>query len=192
MQATVIRPPMIQPFHSWTKLAAVRRECPKKGITAGAFTLVEVLIAMAIMIFLLAGLGMSGWRVIALLEAQREVVAASQLIQERTEAFRAASFSELTNATYVQASLLNSPTNSEAVLHSLTEVLTLSAYPPDSTVVSLQETRQQDVVSVNSTGPTLANAAVVRLDFSLSWLSQRGLIRTRQISTIVAKGGINH
>ena len=184
---------MNKPVRKWTKDQSVRGISQgEKRRSESAFTFVEVMIALTILVCLLAGLSMSGWRVIALLEAQREIVAASQLIQERTEAFRAASYSELTNATYVKTSLLHTPANSEAVLHSLTEVLTISAYPPNGSIPSLQETRQQDFVSINSSGSTLSTAALVRLDYSLSWMSQRGVTRTRQISTLVANGGINH
>ena len=164
---------------------------PAKALSAGAFTFLEVLIGMTILVWFLASLYVAGFRVTQLLEAQREVVAASQLIQERTEQFRSTSYSQLTNAAYVQASVLNTPTNSEAVLHSLVEVLTVSAYPPASST-PIQVTRQQDVATGNSTNSALATVAAVRLDYQLSWLSQRGTTRTRQISTIVANGGINH
>lgn len=156
-----------------------------------AFTFLEVLIGMGILVWFLAGLCVAGSRVIMLLEAQREVVAASQLIQERTEQLRSATYSQLTNATYVQTNLLNTPTNTEAMLHSLVETVTISPYPATA-ATPLQETRQQGAVTINSTNTALATAAVVRLDYQLSWLSQRGTTRTRQISTIVANGGINH
>lgn len=159
--------------------------------SAGAFTLAEVMIAAGILVWFVAGLCLAGSRIAAWLESQREVVAASQLIQERTEQIRNATYAQLTDATYLQNNLLNAPTNSEAMLHSLVEVLTISAYPAD-TSAPLVATRQQDTVSITSTNAALATAAVVRLDLQLSWLGQRGTLRTREISTIIANGGINH
>ncbi len=159
--------------------------------SVGAFTLAEVMIAMGILVWFVAGLCLAGARIAAWLESQREVVAASQLIQERTEQIRSSTYAQLTDATYLQNSLLNAPANSESMLHSLVEVLTISAYPADSSA-PLKATRQQYAVSLNSTNPALATAAVVRLDLQLSWLGQRGTTRTRAISTIIANGGINH
>jgi Tfp pilus assembly protein PilV len=158
---------------------------------AAGFTLIEAIIGMTILVWFIAGLCLAGSRVSTQLEAQREVAAASQSIQERTEAMRGASYSDLTDATFVQTNLLRAATKSEAILHSPVEVLTVSDYPPD-TSARLQATRQQGTVTINSSNPALANAAAVRVDLRLSWQSQNGHIRSREISTIAANGGINH
>jgi Tfp pilus assembly protein PilV len=158
---------------------------------AGAgFTLIEAIIGMTILVWFIAGLCLAGARVSTQLEAQREVVTASQSIQERTEAIRSTSFSDLTNATFVQSTLLSSATNSAGNLHSPVEVLTISSYPPDASP-PLRATRQQATVTLNSSNPALTGAAAVRVDVQISWLSQNGHTRSRQISTLVANGGIN-
>ena len=158
---------------------------------AAAFTFPEVLIAVAILVWFLAGVVVAGSRVTALLQAQRETVTAAQMLQERTEQIRSASYAQLTNPTYVQGTLLAAPTNSAAGLYNLVETLTISVYPADSST-PLQAVRQGGAVTLSSTNASLGSAAAVRVDLQLAWQNHAGRARTRQISTVAASGGINH
>ncbi len=145
---------------------------------------------MAILVTFLAGLFVASFQVMGLLSAQREAVAATQVLQERTEQIRGVTYAQLTDPSYLQTVLLDTPTNSTEMLNSAVEVLKISIYPPDGSA-ALQATRQQGVVTVNSTNSTLVNRSCVRVDVQIVWTSRGGRGRMREVSTIVSRGGIN-
>ncbi len=167
-----------------------RRRGGARGFSASAFTLLEVTVAVGVLVLFLAGFFAASSHATNLLGAQRDTVAASQMLQERTEAIRRITFSELTDAAFVQNTLLASPASSAILLNGVTEVLTISAYPGNGSP-SLQATRKKGVVTVDSNNPALAGGVMVRVDLQLTWNSANGRPRARSVSTIVAKGGIN-
>jgi prepilin-type N-terminal cleavage/methylation domain-containing protein len=118
---------------------ANRRQCP-------AFTLTEVLIAVAVVaLFGLAAFA-TNQRLLIALRSQKETTAATMMLQERMESFRANSYSHIADNDYVKNSILTfnpspspSPTPafppggqyetwSEAPLGNLTETITVSGY----------------------------------------------------------------
>ena len=68
-------------------------------------------------------------RCLLILNSGREAVAAQQALQDRVEQLRSCTYAQITNASYLQSSLLCTATNSSANLSSPTETVTVNAYP---------------------------------------------------------------
>ncbi len=150
--------------------------------------MLEMVVSMGIISLFMAGVFEVSARVLAMLRAQKEAVAVSQGFQERTEKFRSLLYSQITDANYLQTSVLNTPTDSAVLLPTLVETVTISLYPPDGSA-STQLTAQGKNVTINSNNATLGGSATVRVDLRLSWKTAQSRTRVREISTIIAKGG---
>ena len=112
----------------------------------GGFTLAEVLVAVAVCVIFALGAYATNERLLLSLKAQRETTAASMMLQERMETFRANGYSNIANKDYVKNNILTfnpspspSPTPSfpplgqyatwsEAPLGQLKETVTVSGY----------------------------------------------------------------
>src|ERR1700720_4856323 len=95
------------------------------------FTLVEVLVAVALLAAIFVTIFEVDARCLRFIDASKEVVAALQGGQDRIEQMRSLLFTDLTNATTVQT-LMTTPSNGSALAQNATEVFTLSHYPtPD-------------------------------------------------------------
>jgi prepilin-type N-terminal cleavage/methylation domain-containing protein len=159
--------------------------------TVKAFTLVEVMVAAAVLGLLLGGVAAASGRVSGLLNSQKQAVAASQAIEERVEQLRGVTYSQITTPTYLQNSVFNTDTVSQAMLPSLVETFTVNAYPTPTT--SIQVTRQNHSATLGpSPNTTLGNGSLIRADLQLQWQNRGGGTHTRAVSIILAKGGINN
>lgn len=70
------------------------------------FTLAEVLIAMVVCVIFAVAAYATNERLLLSLKAQRETAAASMMLQERMEKFRARAYSEITNKDFVNNNIL--------------------------------------------------------------------------------------
>jgi prepilin-type N-terminal cleavage/methylation domain-containing protein len=128
----------------------MRLPSQKRDRTAG-FTLAEVLIAVVVCVIFAVAAYATNERLLLALKAQRETTAASMMLQERMEKFRARAYSEIANKDFVKNNLLTfnpspspSPTPafppnhgksqgqyatwSEGTLNNLQETVTVSGY----------------------------------------------------------------
>jgi prepilin-type N-terminal cleavage/methylation domain-containing protein len=156
-----------------------------------AFTLVEVLVAIVVVVLFGAAAFATNQRLLLALKGQKETTAATMVMQQRMESYRAASFSNLATASYVQASIVATPTGSEGPLGALTEQVTVGVYPDDGstdTVIQRNSTYPTgNIVSAISL-PLSSSVKLLRIDELLSWTSADGRARSRQLSTIVGIG----
>lgn len=161
----------------------------------GGTTLVETMVGTAIASFGLIGLYVANAQCLGTTRAHKEILTAEHCLEQRTEQYRAATWTQLTTASGVQG-LLNDPPVNDYSLGNHAETITVSANP---TVVPpvrpLVVTRGPDgstvVVSEPPSDFHLQNSASVRIDFQESWTSaQGGRSRSRETSTIVASGGL--
>ena len=120
-------------------------------LRSAGFTLAEVLIAVVVCVIFAVAAYATNERLLLSLKAQRETTAASMMLQERMEKFRARAYSEITNKDFVKNNILTfnpspspSPTPafppahgtsqgqnatwSEGPLSSLVETVTVSGY----------------------------------------------------------------
>ena len=163
----------------------------------GAFTLVEVLIAIAVSaLFGLAAFA-TNERLLVALKSQKESTAATMMLQERMETFRSLSYSNVCDTSYVSTNVVSTATTSEAALGKLTEQITVSGYVLDpngtASTHSNQWQRNQTYPSGNAidTNSTLAtNYDLVKVDVLLTWTSANARTRTRDLAAVFGKGNI--
>lgn len=146
--------------------------------------------AMTLLILFFGGLSEMSGRLMGLLAAQKELVVATQAILERSEQIRGVTYAQATDTAFLQSSVFNSSPANAAMLANPVETLTVSAFPPDGSTPS-RLTRQGATTTINSNNPNLTTGATVRLDLQISWQGRGGRTRTRQVSMLVAKGGIS-
>ena len=90
---------------------------------ADGFTLVEVLIAVVVCVIFAVAAYATNERLLLSLKAQRETTAASMMLQERMEKFRARAYSEVANKDFVKNNILTfNPSSSPSPT---------PAFPPD-------------------------------------------------------------
>lgn len=158
-------------------------------------SLVEILVAVAVGAVGFTSLAAVSSQCIRQLAVQAETTAASQLVEERLEKARSSSWSTLTDAASLRDTVLGSSSAQEARLHNYYETITVSPYPsvspsPTPLVVSRASDGTLSIVSQPSGFP-LPICSALRVDAHVNWASlQNGLPRVREISTVIALGGI--
>ena len=180
----------------------------------GAFTLIEVLIAIVVVVIFGVAAFATNARLMITLKSQRETTAASMMLQERMEALRSLSYTGLSSTssspsaspspsppTYT-ADVVANPTVSEAQLGggingSLTETITVIGYmdtlgnSPPTTAGSTQWVRDSGHPTgnlVSSTANMSTNYDLLQVDVQLSWTSANGRTRKREMTAIFGKG----
>ena len=161
------------------------------GSKPAAFTLGEVCVAIAVAVIFAGATFATNQRLLVALKSQKETTAATMVMQQRMESFRATAFSNIANRDYVKNNILKVRTGSEAPLGNLTEQFTIGVYPPDgstNTVISWDASHPngQDI----SQNTNLAQATLLRVDLLETWTSANGRIRSRELSSIFGIGNI--
>jgi len=155
-----------------------------------AFTLVEVLVAVALLVGFFVTIFELNARCLRFIDASKEAVGALQGVQDRVEQLRNLSFPDLTNATTLQT-LMTTPSNGSAFAQNVTEVVTLSAYPtPNAANTQISRGPGASVTpTVNSTDTNLANAGLVKLNVTYTWSrTLGGQAESEQTETIISAG----
>lgn len=152
------------------------------------FTLAETLVAMALcaVAFGVFHAGLSqGMKVV---KDAREEVAASQLLEERLDALRAAPlWTNLITPTGLTAALtLDSPAAQQ--LLSATETFTVSPYPGDTAAFTVMRDPMGKVSAQGN--PLPLSQGSVRISGLLTWGGSAKFRRTRSVSKIFTRGGL--
>jgi hypothetical protein len=180
----------------------------------GAFTLAEVLVAIGVAtLFGLAAFA-TNERLLIALKAQKESTAASMMLQERMEGFRALAYSDASSSqpgsspcaspcaspVLTAANIVQIPTVSEAGLgtvNNLAEKVTVSGYLLAPSGTPSTHTNQWMRNSSNPTGNQLdtntslaTNYDLIKVDIELKWTGTDGRSRTRDLSAVFGKGNI--
>ena len=151
------------------------------------FTFVENLIAMAIIVLFFGALFAVNSQGLYLLNSGREAVVANVCLRDRVEQLRDCNWAQLTDSTYLRASVLNSAPIGSSNLGRLTETLTINSYP-NTVNPPISVVRSNGSASVASTNAAIANGALVRVDDTLSWTAgPGGRPRSQRTSTLIAK-----
>src|SRR5690348_13227723 len=126
----------------------------------GGFTLAEVLIAVVVCVIFAVAAYATNERLLLALKAQRETTAASMMLQERMEKFRARAFSEVTSKDFVKNNILTfnpsaspSPTPAFPPAHGTSQAkyCTWSEGPLSNLVETVTVSGYQQAVSPNPT-----------------------------------------
>ena len=192
------------------------------------FTLAEVLISVAICAVFATAAFAANSRLLLSLKSQKETTSAIMLLQRRMEGIRASAWRDIATASYLKDNIISNPAptnpnlttqqianyvasvqNSELPLASLTERITVNAYPPDASIASAVVQRDStnpagQIVSTISNNPSetrdtvytylhdTKDVTLLRVDIRLTWngAGPRAALRSRQISSIFAIGNI--
>jgi type II secretory pathway pseudopilin PulG len=175
---------------------------PAKHLDFQAFTLAEVLVAVAVAVIFGVAAFATNERLLVALKNQKETTAASMMLQERMEKFRGFSYSNIADSTYVSTNVVQVKTTSEAPLGNLSETITVSGYmntggglrnyPTDGTHAN-QWARNSSYPTGNQTDTNTSLATdndLLKVDILLSWTSANGRTRTRDLAAVFGKGNI--
>lgn len=161
-----------------------------------AFSLAEVMVAIAVCVIFGGAAFATNQRLLLALKAQRETTAATMMLQERMEKFRGFSYSNMADSTYVNTNIIQSATTSEAVLPNFTETVTVSGYLGrggslgDGSAKNAWN-RTSTSNSQTSTNSTLATSYdLIKVDIKLDWTTAAGRARSRELAAIFGKGNI--
>ena len=153
------------------------------------FTLVEVLVAVALLGAIFVTIFELNARCLRFIDASKETVGALQGVQDRVEQLRSLLFTDLTNATTLQT-LMTTPSNGSAFAQNATEVITLSAYPtPIGTTQITRGPGTSVTPTINSTDSSLSSATLVKVNVTYTWTTTfGGQSRSEQTETIISAG----
>ena len=173
-----------------------------RGARQGGFTVLEAVVAGFIVSVLLSGLFVLNSDMMHLLASSTEAANASAHLQTRVEQVRLANWSQLSDPTWIQGSLLQNPTDADLNLPGYSETLTVSPYlspcsvpptvapPPPFTVTRAAN----GIVTTSPPGygfsTLLGNQEMLQIDLSVTW-PVLGRTRTRTQSTVVSPWGIS-
>ena len=167
-----------------------RRRAPIYGSqrrNCAAFSLVEVVIAMMITVIAITAFYSSAGQALRIMRAGKEVALASEILQERMEALRAAPLWTSVTTPAGLGNVVSSPAASAANLPGVTETFTITAYPAAGT--PLVVTRLPSGAFLNL-GSSLSAQYCVKVTARVNWTGLGNIPRSRQMSTIVTKGGL--
>jgi Tfp pilus assembly protein PilE len=154
---------------------------------AAAFTLIDQLVAVAIVSGFFAALYALNAQCLYLLNSGRQTTAAQQALQDRMEQLRSLRWSQVTDSAYLAASVMNTASASIGSLGNASETLVINSYPT-ALSPAIQVTRSASgTVTVNSTNAAVANGDLIRIDATLSWTASPGN-RARSVSTTTIFG----
>ena len=150
------------------------------------FALVESIVAMGVTTVALLGFYASEQQAARIARAGRTVASASEMLQERIEAFRyAPPWTNITTAAGIASVTASAPAIAANFTY-VSETFTVQGYPSGSQLVV---TRSPSGTFTNN-GVDLSSSRCVKLTVTATWLAPGNVSRTRQISTIVTRGGI--
>lgn len=176
------------------------------------FTLAEVLVAIAVAVIFGVATFATNERLLLMLKSQRESTAATMMLQEEIEAFRALTYGQVGSNT-LSASPSPSPASAADIVYngtvseaqigggitgSLQQKVKVIAYMDSSGNVP-PTTAAQNSWTRNASYPTGTPAAgnstisstsydLMKVNIQLSWTSANGRTRNREITSIFGKG----
>lgn len=173
-----------------------RDQVKTRGGCSG-FSLVEILVSLSILALFMGSIYALNAQCISISRTQKNLAAASQLLQERIEAFRVADFDDVLTSSGVVNLLANSTlTQSNSCFLSVTpndivesvNVARFDASTGNTTGGIIKVTRTGTDVSVEESA-ALTGAKLVRVDFTVSWKEGGRTVSTRGLSTTLGNGG---
>ena len=157
------------------------------------FTLIENIIALGILLVLFAGLFVLSGECIRILRVSFEHAAVSQVLQQRNEQMRVASWLQINDPDWVKSNILNRRTDGAEFLQDIHEYVSIAPFSTgtNSIVAPGLNSFERAGGTVTSSGIALsASNTAVQVIWRLTWTepaSKRSL--SRSMSTILANGG---
>lgn len=169
------------PFPKAMRLSAKR--------LSSAVTLIESTVATAIAAIFLGSLFTINTSAMQTVKIAREAASASQVLQQRVESMRIANWHQITDAAWLRDSLMNTDAPGTNALKSPSEQLTIVPYG-SSTTGNIQLIRSNGATTIINSTPLLTENAI-KVIWSVTYSgTPRNRSITRQLTTILAKGGV--
>ena len=143
--------------------------------------------AMIVSIISLVGLFAAVGQAIRIVRSGKEIASASQMLQQRLETFRYTP--PWTNIT-TSAGIGTQVTNAAAVstnFNNATETFTVAPYPAGGTPLVVT---RSPAGTLSTTGSDIPSQRCVKITCGVAWTGVGNIQRTRQMSTIMTKGGL--
>ena len=159
---------------------------PVSQKSGAGVSIVEVMVAVVVVVSSVLAFSASVQQASRVARTGKAFASASEMLQERIEAFRyTPTWSNVTTAAGI-ASLAGPATTVAANFPNVTETFTVEPYPAGSALVV---TRSPTGTFTNN-GASLGTTRCVKLTVVGTWTAAGSTQRTRQIATIIAKGGL--
>ena len=164
------------------------------------FTLVEVMAAMALVLFALVGIYTMQAQSLRIVQSAHDSGAASQVLQQRLEQLRLNSYDSVVTASGLTALMTGTAgaTQSEQTMSAVKnfqEAVKISSYArpgvsPAPAAGSFTVTRSGTSATSSGTTVDLTAETEVKAQFVVSWSDRNGSHR-REFSTIFSRGGVS-
>lgn len=174
----------------------MHRAVRQKSLAQSAFTLIEVMVAMAIVAVFLSGMFALNTQTFQLLRSTQGVIAAEECTRDRLDKMRNAAFNSMVDPTYISGTVLATAGNTFPLLDGLQITLQVTSFPPPATpatdVKTVIVTRNSSgTVAVTKAGDgTLQNQPTVMVMATTTWTA-RGQTRTHEAYILATAGGIS-
>ncbi len=165
------------------------------------FSMAEVSVALLVAALFAGAVFATNQRLFYSLKSQRESTAATMMLQERMEKFRAFAYSDIADKDYVKNNVVQTTTSSEAVLNNLSETITVCGYqaaasPSPSPSATPSDNKNQWVRnSAHANGQEqshddklVTQFDLLKVDILITWQSANGRTRTRELAALFGKG----
>jgi type II secretory pathway pseudopilin PulG len=153
-------------------------------------TLIESAIAAAVCALFLGSLFTLNTSTMETIKMAREAACASQVLQQRIEGMRIANWHQITDASWIQANLLNTDAAGSSGLKNVSETLTLIPYGSSSTSTT-QLTRANGTAAIVTQNTALLTESAVKVVWTVNFTgAPNDHASSRQTVAILAKGGV--
>ena len=163
---------------------------------SSAFTLVEVMVAVAVVALFMSGMFALNSQSFQLLRSTQGVIAAEECTRDRLDKMRNAAFDSMVDPTYISGTVLTTTGNTFPLLDGLQIVLQVTSFPPPAAASTDAKTvivtrNATGTVSVTKAGDgTLKDQTTVMVTATATWTG-RGQTRTHEAYIIATSGGIS-
>lgn len=153
-------------------------------------SLVETTIAAAIAALFLSSVFALNISTMETIRSAKETIAASQVLQQRTESLRIANWQEITSPDWVAANLLNTSASGSVQLRALTESMLLVPYGSNS-IGNTLITRTGNAATIVNRDDDLLTENAIKVIWTVNYTGVPNERATsRQAVVIIAKGGV--
>lgn len=162
----------------------------RKRASMAAFTLLESVVACAVIAVGLAGTYAVNGQCMNVLRMAKDEASASQVLQQRVEHLRIGNWQRVTSPTWIATNILNASADGSVKLNNLVETVSVVPYPITGTDNPNTFRRDNSGVTSGSNVSFLSQNALV-----ITWRAEwnglpNGKKHTREIVTVLGKGGV--
>jgi type II secretory pathway pseudopilin PulG len=153
-----------------------------------AFTLLETTVATALCAVAISAFYLSTNHAVRLARAGRETALASEVLEQRLSSVRRLPLWTSVTSTTGISQVLSSASPAAATFPPVAETITVAPYPPGASSFTVKRSKSGAVSIAGASLP--ATAQCVQVTVQIDWTGPNKLMATRQLSTILTKGGL--